>query len=577
MVITFVYASALFCDIYFKAKSSNARLKLLFLPLSIIILSTGFLLELSTHGVFIYTHFSCLLIYIGLCFMGYSWFIFSQYVSYQNKKKVTLIDIISLLPAVSIFILILTNPLHKILYIVPHTGEMNFNLHYILILLLEGLYVIYSTIVLISIFLRNNILSKKLKITFFIVLALVPFSFYMRILYIKHIEIVPLFLLIGYHIILYSSHINYRLFDIIPRSIASIVENMDQSILLTNKRHDIVNFNASFIKSFGSMTETKEAQPLNIFVDILKKSVVLDMESKNVLDSMTSDIDKNISGNIHVHTPIDKWYFVLIQNVPDKNGKKIGKLISFNDITTIHNLNENLMHKNFELQKRNQELKKTNEKILKHTLMSEELAITRERNRILSELHDTIGQAYTSNLALARCTETLILSDRRKEALDSLEEMASTTKELLLHISSCVNDKSNLLQQPLKDALEKLFKSYRKSGITIKFDLKEDLDISDYKIHHTIYRICQESINNSLKHGMAKKIYISINISYDKIILQTEDDGIGCDSIYKGIGLKGIEYRISEIEGNVLFISDKSKGKGFIVKAEIPIRREQKT
>lgn len=125
----------------------------------------------------------------------------------------------------------------------------------------------------------------------------------------------------------------------------------------------------------------------------------------------------------------------------------------------------------------NLELKKTNEKILKHTLMAEELAITRERNRILSELHDSISQAYTSHLALARCTETLLIKNRRKEALDSLEEMSSTTKQLIFNMSSSVNDKESILQQPLREVLNKLFKSYRKSGIAIQFRLNTDIEM----------------------------------------------------------------------------------------------------
>lgn len=260
-----------------------------------------------------------------------------------------------------------------------------------------------------------------------------------------------------------------------------------------------------------------------------------------------------------------------------QEGEKIGKLISFNDITAIHNLNQNLKQKNCELEKINLELKNTNEKILRHTLMSEELAITRERNSILSDLHDNIGQAYTSNLALARCVETFLLTNRKDDALGYLEEMASTTNELLFNITSSVNDKNAILQQSLKDMLRKLFKSYRKSGIAIELKLNTDVEILEYTIRHNIYRICQESINNSLKHGMAKNIYVSIGEKNNKIVLEIADDGVGCDLVYKGIGLKGIEYRISEIGGEVFFTSDKSGQKGFIVRAEIPIRRVSKS
>lgn len=577
MVITFVYASSLFCDIYFKMKSSKSKLNLLFLPLSIMILCSGFLLELSTEGIFIYTLFSYLLIYTGLCFMGYSWFIFSTSINLKNKKEFSVLNIITLLPPLLIFLLLITTPLHGMLNIVPHSSaEMNFSAGYFCILIIGGLYVLLANIVLINRFFRKDSFSSKQKIIFFIVLAFIPICFYIRIYYISHFELVPLCLLIGYHIIIYSVSASLKLFDIVPKSISSIVHNMEQSILITNKSNYVVNFNSSFMNSFGSITNIKESDPLEVFIENFKHFSALDKESQTILNSMLLDIDNNISGNIHVNTPVEKWYFVFIQNVKTTKGKKIGKLISFNDITTMHNLNNELKQKNCELAKINEDLKITNDKIIKHTLMVEELAITRERNRILSELHDSIGQAYTSNLALARCTETLLLSDRRDEALDSLEEMTTTTEQLLYNITSSVNDKDNLLQQqPLKEILLNLFKSYRKSGIAIEFNLYTDVDLLDYKLQHNIYRICQESINNALKHGMAKNISVSIKDINKKLILEICDDGIGCDLVFKGIGLKGIEYRVSEIDGEVFFTSDKSTKKGFIVRAEIPIRRRK--
>ena len=578
MVITLVYASALFCDIYYKTKSSKAKFSILFLPLSIIILSTGFLLELSSEGNFIYTLFPCLLIYSGLCFLGYSWFVFSSAITFKNKKNVFILNIFGLVPPTLILLLIVTNPLHGLLYILPHDPvEMQFSAEYLCILILGGVYALSANIILLISFLRNNSLSLKLKIVFFIVLAFIESSFIVRIFYLKHLEIVPICLLIGYHIILYSISFRYKLFDIVPRSISSIVQNMDQSILITNTSNYVVNFNASFINAFEDIANIKEADPLGVFVEKLKKSTVLDEESQNVFDLMLRNIDKNASGKLHVYNPVNKWYFVSIQHVLNSKQKIIGKLISFNDITIIQNLNYELKHKNCALEKINFELKNTNEKILKHTLMAEELAITRERNRILSELHDSIGQAYTSNLALARCAETLLLSNRTKEALDCLEDMTSITNGLLDTISSSVNNKETIIQQqPLKDLLKKLFYSYRKSGIAIEFKLNTEIEKLEHRIRHNIYRICQESINNSLKHGSAKNICISIEEENNKITLEIADDGIGCDSIYKGVGLKGIEYRISEIDGEVMFVSDKFRQQGFVVKAVMPLRKEPK-
>lgn len=322
MVITFVYASALFCDIYFKSKSIKTKLNLLFLPLSIIIASTGFLLELSSEGKFIYTLFPCMFTYSGLCFIGYSWFIFASFISLKNRKKACILNIIALIPTIFV-ILIITNPPQNLECIRPgHSVDMYYNAGYYFILYLEAVYVFLSNIILLISFFRNPGFTFRQKTFLVVVLAFIPVSFYVRIQYLKHFELVPLCLLAGYHIIIYSVSVNYKLFDIVPRSIASIVQNMEQSILITNKNNNIVDFNSSFVNSFGSVAMVKESDYLEVFIENLRQLMVLDMESQNILDSMLNDIDKNVSGNIHVNAPVDKWYFVLIQNVANRKGKK---------------------------------------------------------------------------------------------------------------------------------------------------------------------------------------------------------------------------------------------------------------
>jgi signal transduction histidine kinase len=64
-----------------------------------------------------------------------------------------------------------------------------------------------------------------------------------------------------------------------------------------------------------------------------------------------------------------------------------------------------------------------------------------------------------------------------------------------------------------------------------------------------------------------KEIFISVNIKKDEITILVMDNGIGCNKLIKGNGLKGIEDRLKLIDGTVEFIT--SKQEGFMSKISI--------
>ena len=63
-----------------------------------------------------------------------------------------------------------------------------------------------------------------------------------------------------------------------------------------------------------------------------------------------------------------------------------------------------------------------------------------------------------------------------------------------------------------------------------------------------LYRIVQEAINNAVKHGKAKRIFISLKPAGDRFVLNVTDDGVGFSNETKkngGMGLHIMKYRAS--------------------------------
>jgi signal transduction histidine kinase len=70
-----------------------------------------------------------------------------------------------------------------------------------------------------------------------------------------------------------------------------------------------------------------------------------------------------------------------------------------------------------------------------------------------------------------------------------------------------------------------------------------------------LYRIAQEALNNILKHAHARRIAICLKQARSIVTLEISDDGIGFDPVAAresgGLGLRGIEERVSQVGGDL--------------------------
>ena len=118
-------------------------------------------------------------------------------------------------------------------------------------------------------------------------------------------------------------------------------------------------------------------------------------------------------------------------------------------------------------------------------------------------------------------------------------------------------------------ALEDLFeRSFTQKGIAFNFEAFLLENRLDEKIEVNIYRICQELINNSLKHANAKEINIILRQKNQLLTLIFEDNGQGFDisKVKQGIGLTSLKDRLEAIHGQIEFDSTINKGTTAFVK-----------
>jgi len=190
----------------------------------------------------------------------------------------------------------------------------------------------------------------------------------------------------------------------------------------------------------------------------------------------------------------------------------------------------------------------------------EQLAAEEERTRIARELHDTLAHNLTAIIVSLEAGKKLIekephkavakLEKSQEQARRGLDEVRMTVKTLRSHEPE---------KMDFSAAVKSLARDYSSSNTEILFELDDDLYLPHF-FEPTLYRIIQESITNSIRHGQASEVKIRLHRQGDNLLLEVEDDGHGCTNISEGYGLRGIRERAAEIEGKVSFKNNPTGG-----------------
>ena len=106
------------------------------------------------------------------------------------------------------------------------------------------------------------------------------------------------------------------------------------------------------------------------------------------------------------------------------------------------------------------------------------------------------------------------------------------------------------------------------SKVEIDYSCSTSLKGFNNDEEEVIYRIVQESITNSIRHGNASHIWIAISREYNILLVKIRDNGKGCTDVQKGFGLHHMEERLSLLQGELSYHGED----GFTVEARIPIR-----
>lgn len=202
----------------------------------------------------------------------------------------------------------------------------------------------------------------------------------------------------------------------------------------------------------------------------------------------------------------------------------------------------------------------------------------RERKKIADRLHDEVGAL----LSIAKLNVDQLKTSTNATSAD--REKLQTTQKLLGNVADTVRNISHILmpvtleKQGLKTAVLELVDAVNSAGslkVEDAIDGFHDTDNWEADFCHTVYRIVQEIINNTLKHAGADHLLIQMVELEHSITLYVEDNGKGINTTRDGDGLgmsllhNNIAYYNGAIEING------SENEGTFILIELPIREKK--
>jgi len=214
-------------------------------------------------------------------------------------------------------------------------------------------------------------------------------------------------------------------------------------------------------------------------------------------------------------------------------------------------------------------LAEANQLLRDHASQVEELATTKERNRLAREIHDSVGHYLTVVNVQIGAARTMLDQDRSR-ALEHLATAQSLTQEGLAEVRHSVAAlrASPTESRPLPEALTSLVDQWRAAGLNASFRQSGTVRTLRPQSNLTLYRAGQEALTNIAKHANATIVSVRLNYVEDRTRLTIEDNGVGATDSEGGFGLLGIRERVQLLNGSVRVSTD--AGKGFILEVEVP-------
>ncbi|MBQ1159916.1 sensor histidine kinase [Streptomyces sp. A73] len=204
-----------------------------------------------------------------------------------------------------------------------------------------------------------------------------------------------------------------------------------------------------------------------------------------------------------------------------------------------------------------------------------------ERQRLATEIHDTLAQSLSSQQMLLQAAERVRGTD--PDAADGyVREAAEVTSRSLAEARRFVHDlaPADLADSCLADALSALADRESGAGLAVVFRLDGTPGPLPDRVEAQLLRIAQGALANVREHAAATRAVVTLTCQEDRMSLDIADNGrgfapvgpsagaLGADRA-RGHGLPAMRVRAAQLGGALTVES--TPGEGTVVSASVPL------
>ncbi len=218
-------------------------------------------------------------------------------------------------------------------------------------------------------------------------------------------------------------------------------------------------------------------------------------------------------------------------------------------------------------------LEETNAQLQDYANTRDDLIISRERNRLARDLHDTLAHAL-SGLIVQLEAANAYWDVEPDIARDLLEQSVETARSGLQETRRAIKA---LRSQQLEDlglalAVKSLAETAaERAAFDLTLDIPQQLPHIEDDVEQCIYRVAQEGIANVVHHAQAQHLDLYMVSTNESILLSIEDDGMGFapQNVINGhFGVPGMKERARLVGGELEINSQ--PGRGTTVTLRVP-------
>ena len=195
-----------------------------------------------------------------------------------------------------------------------------------------------------------------------------------------------------------------------------------------------------------------------------------------------------------------------------------------------------------------------NEQHARHAAAIEQLATSRERNRLARELHDTLAHSLSALTVQLGAVRTLLRSGDTIQAEEELARAQEVARQGLDEARRAIMDlrAAPLETLGLSGALRQAVSDFEeRSGVPATLIVEGQEAALRRDEEQALYRIAVEALENVARHAVATRADVRLAFVSGVVTLTIEDDGVGLNDPDQvtGLGMLGMKERAELVGG----------------------------